>query len=251
MSATNETGALAVPAQYTVEDALAEVRVVLIEDCGTRGFLERLAAMVEPLVIPTDGDGHILEAAYQLGFDTIDDDASLFVVSGTKLIEFVKRMRGPGGVRIGADGKARGDVSDEQIEVVLCEALADVRKRSGLPDPLDQALAEQAETLGAYRTQHRRLIRELDVALNGAAGAAEQASMSDLIAQVTRQQCVQVLNLVDGMRINFRAPDGRRATMYVANCLDLLEPEGTDQDCAVAQTMRDAIAEYPVAGVPE
>lgn len=38
----------------------------------------------------------------------------------------------PGGVWIDAEGGAFGTVSDEQIEVVLTEALADVRKRSGL-----------------------------------------------------------------------------------------------------------------------
>lgn len=38
----------------------------------------------------------------------------------------------PGGVWIDSSGRAFGKVSDEQIEVVLEEALADVRKRSGL-----------------------------------------------------------------------------------------------------------------------
>lgn len=40
----------------------------------------------------------------------------------------------PGGVYITAEGRAFGRVSDEQITVVLEEALADVRKRSGLVD---------------------------------------------------------------------------------------------------------------------
>lgn len=247
MSATNETGALAAPSRATVEDA--------VEHCTGTGvtmdFLLSLAGKIEPLVIPTDGDGYILEAAYQLGFDTVDDDGALFIVSGTKLIEFVKRMRGPGGVRIGADGKARGgvrigadgkargDVSDEQIEVVLSEALADVRKRSGQPDPAD-------ETLKAYRAQHMRLIRELDVALNGEAGAAAQAAMCDLIAQVERQQCVQILNLADGFRLNFRAPNGERATLFLDR---LLAHYNIGDSELVKQVMRNAIAAYPVAGV--
>ena len=33
-------------------------------------------------------------------------------------------------------------------------------------------------------TDHRRLVRELDVALNGEEGAAKQASLCDIVAQV-------------------------------------------------------------------
>jgi ATP:corrinoid adenosyltransferase len=35
---------------------------------------------------------------------------------------------------------------------------------------------------------HRRLVRELDVLLNGEAGAAKQASLCDLVAQVARMK---------------------------------------------------------------
>ncbi len=42
----------------------------------------------------------------------------------------------------------------------------------------------------AVLADHRRLVRELDVALNGEHGAAKQASLCDLIAQV--KQCVLV-----------------------------------------------------------
>lgn len=38
------------------------------------------------------------------------------------------------------------------------------------------------------RTEHQRLVRELDVALNGEDGAAQQASLCDIVAQVKGQR---------------------------------------------------------------
>lgn len=97
----------------------------------------------------------------------------------------------------------------------------------------------------AYQAQHRRLVRALDVALNGETGAAPQASLCDLLAQVERQQAVQILNQPDGMRINFRAPDGRRVTLHIEA---ILNDPGAGPDHVLA-TMRAAVAAYPVAGV--
>lgn len=49
----------------------------------------------------------------------------------------------------------------------------------GKPDSVDRAMAYE-EVL----TDHRRLVRELDVLLNGEAGAAMQASLVDIVSQV-------------------------------------------------------------------
>jgi hypothetical protein len=38
------------------------------------------------------------------------------------------------------------------------------------------------------RTDHKRLVRELDVALNGEDGAAKQAALCDIVAQVKDQR---------------------------------------------------------------
>jgi hypothetical protein len=45
--------------------------------------------------------------------------------------------------------------------------------------------------LGEYElafADHKRLVRELDVALNGEAGAAKQASLCDIVAQIKDQR---------------------------------------------------------------
>lgn len=46
------------------------------------------------------------------------------------------------------------------------------------------------ELEGLYRAMdyHRQLVRELDVALNGEAGSAKQASLCDLVSQVKAEQ---------------------------------------------------------------
>ncbi|CAJ0701787.1 hypothetical protein LMG19089_02926 [Ralstonia edaphis] len=54
------------------------------------------------------------------------------------------------------------------------------------------APTQQQETLMAadyeeVLADHRRLVRELDMALNGATGAAKQASLCDIVAQVKRE----------------------------------------------------------------
>lgn len=49
------------------------------------------------------------------------------------------------------------------------------------PEPLTSADYEEV------LADHRRLVRQLDVLLNGAAGAAAQASLADLVAQVERE----------------------------------------------------------------
>jgi hypothetical protein len=51
-----------------------------------------------------------------------------------------------------------------------------------------QSDGEEALTIADYEeclADHRRLVRELDVALNGESGAAKQASLCDIVGQVT------------------------------------------------------------------
>jgi hypothetical protein len=47
-----------------------------------------------------------------------------------------------------------------------------------------EALAAQKADYEAVLTDHRRLVREIDVLLNGEAGAAKQASLCDVVAQI-------------------------------------------------------------------
>lgn len=54
-----------------------------------REFLTGLKAKAEPLHLPTDREGFILEGAGQHGFDHIDDDAEILVVSCQKLVQFI------------------------------------------------------------------------------------------------------------------------------------------------------------------
>lgn len=84
----------------TLDDAIIACEKLLSEQ-GVRGvyhdnistFLSTLKAKAEPLFIKDDATGFILEAAMQKGFDTIDDDIELYVVSGAKLIEFVQLVQ--------------------------------------------------------------------------------------------------------------------------------------------------------------
>jgi hypothetical protein len=73
--------------------------------------------------------------------------------------------------------------------------LEGVARRTGLwiaadrIDALDAALkaTENGLTIADYEevlADHRRLVRELDVLINGEAGAAKQASLCDIVSQV-------------------------------------------------------------------
>lgn len=89
----------------TLDDAIAACEG-LFSDQGVQGdshthtetisnFLQALKAKAEPLIIPSDAEGFMLECADQNGFDHIDDNVELMVVSSAKLIEFVKLQRTP------------------------------------------------------------------------------------------------------------------------------------------------------------
>jgi hypothetical protein len=50
------------------------------------------------------------------------------------------------------------------------------------------AVEKQRNELASCMEDHKRLVRELDVLINGEAGAARQASLCDLVAQVRAMQ---------------------------------------------------------------
>lgn len=170
--------------------------------------------------------------------------------------EFLERLKGyakplelptdSDGFRLEAALQSGFDCIDDDIElyaVAGTDLVKFVRDRDdwarGVREGLEAALEDK-----------RRLVRELDVALNGEAGAAKQASLCDLVAQVRAQQAVQILNLSDGMRVNFRAPDGRRGTLRLDNLLTNWCINATDSELELVDTMRAAIEAYPVAGDP-
>lgn len=189
MSAQDTPGASGAPSRVTLDDAFAAFEA---RDFATvRAFFDRLRAL--PAAAdhsgPDESAGFAIEHAVQSGFDNIDDDCELYVVS-------------------------------------------------------ERDLAAYTLALNEHSADRRRLLRELDVALNGEAGAAKQASLCDLVAQVERQRAVQIVNFDDGMVINFRAPDGRRATLNLAALLGGWRRDGEP----VAAVMADAIASYPSVG---
>lgn len=59
-------------------------------------------------------------------------------------------------------------------------------------------LQAQVDELLAAEKDHRRLVRELDVLMNGEAGAAQQASLCDLVAQVAKAKGGAGINKTTG-----------------------------------------------------
>ncbi len=79
-------------------------------------------------------------------------------------------------------GIANGDHST--LSVPQCLHLLDCMSQLAEPEENDALTAADYEQVLA---DHRRLVRELDVLLNGEDGAAKQASLCDIIAQVRRE----------------------------------------------------------------
>jgi hypothetical protein len=86
----------------TVNDALDacyKLKQIIAFDSGNlkkiEEFLTPLEKLATPTVLASDYDGYIIEGATQHGFEAIDDNGDLFVVSGDDLIKFVKLQRGP------------------------------------------------------------------------------------------------------------------------------------------------------------
>jgi len=99
---------------------------------------------------------------------------------------------------------------------------------------------------------HRRLVRELDVLLNGVDGAAKQASLVDLVAQVRRQGTTipsrdDARWLALGKAIKRAAgdlPEGYELTVEVekgAGIAILYDPEGFDIGGLDGDTLADQI----------
>ena len=83
---------------------------------------------------------------------------------------------------------------DMQIDVLIQQAKAahSAGHALGLPGGTDitEELVPAVNGMLAAQADHQRLVRELDVLLNGEAGAAKQASLCDLVAQVAKDGVV-------------------------------------------------------------
>ncbi len=85
--------------RVTLEDAIAALHRIEVPptQAAAHGiineFLTRLASFQEESVYETDRDAYIVEGACQKGFDFIDDDGDLLIVSTNKLQAFVKLYR--------------------------------------------------------------------------------------------------------------------------------------------------------------
>lgn len=55
------------------------------------------------------------------------------------------------------------------------------------PQEMLESVKQQRDDLLAAQQDHQRLVRQLDVLLNGEAGAAQQASLCDLVVQVAKR----------------------------------------------------------------
>jgi hypothetical protein len=65
------------------------------------------------------------------------------------------------------------------------------------PSPLAQPEAEAAEVHAEVLVSHRQLVRQLDVLLNGEEGAAKQASLCDIVCQVSHEMQIGKLRRVE------------------------------------------------------
>jgi hypothetical protein len=129
---------------------------------------------------------------------------------------------------------------DEMDRIESSGAAPSVIMRAGL----DRAMEIYGTPVPDVDAGRRVWLDKLDIALNGAAGATG-ASLVDLVEQVERQQrAVHIVNFDDGMVLNFRAPDGRRATLT----LSTLFAEVDDGHGHPYNTARAAIASYPSVG---
>ena len=78
-----------------------------------------------------------------------------------------------------------------------------------------QTMGDDAQTIEDYRAWARdidRLVRELDVALNGVEGAAKQASLCDIIAQVKHEAALSAQSNTDVGKI-------RETLEFYAKCI--------------------------------
>lgn len=81
----------------------------------------------------------------------------------------------------------------EKVEPLMPEDFGDVTPEQALKDSLDwlleptcEAVVSQAAEYEQVLADHRRLVRELDVLLNGEGGAAHQDSLADVVSQLIK-----------------------------------------------------------------
>jgi len=72
---------------------------------------------------------------------------------------------------------------------------------SRTPSPLEQPVAEAQVVDAEVLVSHRQLVRELDVLLNGEEGAAQQASLCDIVCQVSHEMRIGKLRRIENPQL--------------------------------------------------
>lgn len=97
---------------------------------------------------------------------------------GTTIISFATDAMSPGDVVTGSGPKGLVLWIDQSL---MQQRFNELKEGEGLTYG---RLLEQRDELLEVQNDHHRLVRELDVLLNGVDGAAPQASLCDLVAQL-------------------------------------------------------------------
>lgn len=102
-----------------------------------------------------------------------------------------------------------------------------------LDEPKINPVAEQAapvavvmSDLSAVQMDHNRLVRELDVLLNGEAGAAKQASLCDIVAQVRLKRDLLITSLNQGAPADLQFPTMLRKMWSGGEVQQWIEAQG-------------------------
>ena len=97
----------------------------------------------------------------------------------------------------------------------------------------DKLYAEQPEPatvvmsdVSAVQMEHNRLVRELDVLLNGEAGAAQQASLCDIVAQVRLKRDLLIASLNQGAPADLHFPTMLRKMWSGGEVQQWIEAQG-------------------------
>ena len=105
--------------------------------------------------------------------------------------------------------------------------------RDGVIRGVELAYAEQPAPAGvvmsdvaAVQMDHNRLVRELDVLLNGEAGAAQQASLCDIVAQVRLKRDLLLTSLNQGAPADLQFPTMLRKMWSGGEVQQWIEAQG-------------------------
>lgn len=209
-----------------------------------RAFLHALAALAAPA--PSDMVAPSV-------FHALDDAGSLYAVSAADLLPVLNGLALPAVLRV-AGGVGRADEGTLALVGEFDGTKWAAQFKRLFPES-DEGLMHgwfANAIMAGYDHRYNETrddVQALDALLNG---VPTGATLAQLVDQVRARQAVQIVNFEDGMRINFRAPDGERATMYLASVLEAGENDFSPHfDEGTPATMRAAIADYPVVqGLP-